>query len=352
MLGNKISKVWQLTTSISHATHIYWDEKKNDTSEINHKNAFAKWFDEFDGLRRLMNDAVSAKLEEMTQKTNNDEQKEKGKDVDENDNEEAEETSLNFLKMIADCLGLNHLKLNNKRINEEYMCCLGDSQSLGKKKMKEIKCSIYDTFASKMIENYYQTMHRDNGNNNENMTDDEIISNPTPCDDDDDDDCKNNDSDPDTTTSSSEEDMIDFQTCLDYFLNDNNTKNTTKHLDGFIMNSLYLRTIVDGIKCRSNIDALLDFNFGPANEFQLNKSELIILLLEISEESIHKKILSSAIEQRIPIPILYPMVQAITTRTATTSKINIDNKISVTADCYMRDILHLTSQSKVISMNE
>ena len=330
----------------SATNDVNYDEKKNDMDayDVNHENAFAEWFDEFGHLSRLMNDTVVAAKLETAQQVDSDEKTEKKDSIggNENENEEAEETSINFMKMIIDGLGLNHIKLNNSKINEEFLCCLGNSQSLGEERMKEIKYSIYNTFVSKMIKSYYNNMKNDNMDGSVPVL---VTGNPT-CEDDDDD-CND-----DTSSSSSELDSIDFQTYLDYFLNDKNNK--TKHLDGFMMNSSYLRTIVDGIKCRSNIDALLDFNFGPENEFQINKSQLIVLLLEISEESIHKKIISSAIEQRIPIPILYPMVQA---TTITTSKINIDNKNNkdnynkcmVTPDCYMRDILHLTSQSKVIS---
>ena len=173
---------------------------------------------------------------------------------------------------------------------------------------------------------------------------------------------------------SKNDDYVDY---LESYLNQNKYDNKySDNKTGFVLNEIFLRTIIDGIKCRSNIDRLIDFNFGPNNIFEINKSQLILLLLEISQESNHKKIISSAIEQRIPIPVLYAMGQVRTVATQTSAQVALqlevitpgaeikekekekevkqdanNSIINVKPQFYVRDILHLASQGKIICDN-
>ena len=154
--------------------------------------------------------------------------------------------------------------------------------------------------------------------------------------------------------------------------NKNNNNNSNSYFgNGFINSKKYTRCIVDAVKCRVGIKNLesflkIDLSDGIYN-FKLTISNLIALLLEISDPNIHQQIISSAIGQKTPIAILYPMCKISHLRhtsyaPSTESNNNRDNSNVVSnvshstnsnnnkiiqTDWYLRDILQLASKSKL-----
>ena len=254
------------------------------------------------------------------------------------DSSHIEDTKRKMIAMIIDSLGFNHLDPKGNKINEKDMCSLGRGDNLDPNRIEKlIETIISELLSKKIIKNHIQKnknrVATDNKNINTNNNEDpeNFESDDTKEDDfesDDPEGALQNIGDIKTPEEVEFIDQVKFYLQKEVFLS-----------EGFLLNKDYLSTIIDCIKCRGNIDDLIKFSFGPNNRsiFQLVPSELIILLLEISDPVVHKKIVSSAVEQHIPIPISYAMMEIKT----------IERDISL--DYYLRDILHLASQSKLIS---
>ena len=305
-----------------------------------HPNDFHRWFDE---LEEYVSDTKEVE-EENGNENKNDESR---KNIQ--FNWKTNEVAVNFVEMIVDCLGLNHISINNKKIDDKYMCGLGDPARLSIKEMKTLKLQIFSRIVSKVIAQQYQDFKNSNLNKNEIYGDDnddeaELME-------------MSDESSEESSDAPDDEDNKDeysYHKCLETYVNREMSNRKEKEndsnevLNGFMLDKNFLRTVIDAIKCRTSISTLIDFNFGPDNKFQIGESQVFSLLLEISQESTHKKLISSAIEQRIPIPILYVMGQINCARDNNNINNNNSNDLLIEAQFYLRDNLYLASQSKFI----
>ena len=117
--------------------------------------------------------------------------------------------------------------------------------------------------------------------------------------------------------------------------------------DGLLFRGQNKRRLVNVIKCRNNLSPEINVKIGLNCQFVLQCSDVIALYLELFDVSIHKKMIAAAIEQQIPIPIQYCMMQV---NYESNCGNNDEPSVGVIEyDSYIRDIIHLASQSKLLS---
>ena len=241
-------------------------------------------------------------------------------DNDGDDHLNLKEVKSNFAMMILDTLCINHS--NVKKVDERYFCGLGDCKNTSKDGMEDMisRNKLSDSIVSQQVMDWFDECGND-GNDDNGARDDE-------------------------------NDLLFSQILVKYM---NRNEGKEKIGNGYVTNKEYLRATIDSIKCRIDVNALLSFDFGAGYEYQATASDLLALLLEICDETIHKKIISAAIEQQIPIPVLYCMseVKVGQIKSKTKSKTKTKTKgekheLGVDIDSYVRDTLHLSSQSKLI----
>ena len=250
---------------------------------------------------------------------------------------------------ILDCLSVNV-----EKIDERYFWTLGDATYLTKNGMNKLKSSYVKNIPSNIvcgINNNNETKDDSNVNNDSDDSGSELSGDEGSGSHGGNGD---NDSD-DSGIDEPAENVPDFMDCFEAFLNDRRTTPTTPSapattvtkkeflVNGLLLRKDFLRGIVDGLKCRiglKNLESLIGIDFSNnIYKFELNCTNVISLLLEISSETIHQQIMSGAIEQQIPIPILYPMCNIHVTK----------SNSSVNVNYYLRDTLHLASQSKLMN---
>ena len=73
-----------------------------------------------------------------------------------------------------------------------------------------------------------------------------------------------------------------------YGHNDENVNNLLH--GGFMVNPTVLRAIIGCVKCRIGLQQLLEFELGYESQFEITQSNIFALLLERTEQSLHKKV--------------------------------------------------------------
>ena len=307
-----------------------------------------------------------------------------------------------FAWIIIDSIGISITKNENNEnvnnlINSDYYWKLSNSDTIFNNQInKDIESSIPSVLINNLMHgdnNNINNNNNNNGNSNDACVRTIDVDSDTES-------IVSNASDNDNSNNNNIDWFDCFAKYIDNICNDschntdnskNNKNNTTTNnndngnknnylVSGFINNVKYKRGIIDAIKCHVGIENLKSFiNFDFSNNiynFELTISNLIILLLEISHPNIHKNIISSAIAQNIPIPIIYPMCKITACRVVSNDK-NIDkhndnnsknkpdndsnrklemkdsnvdnNETTFSIDYYLRDILDLASKSKLIN---
>ena len=307
---------------------------------------------------------------------------------------------------VLDCLSINH---NNGELDERFFWTLGDGSYLSKKGMYQLKSDYLCNIPSNIVcgmddgdaESKDERQSEDDASNAEQKASPSPSGSPVASEAS----ASVQGSDPDDNDPSENE--PNFTEAMKTFLNkiikttgignnnknDNNNKIIATKADllanGFLLRRKYLRGIIDGLKCRiglKNLEKLINIDFSNnIHKFEINCSDLIVLLLEISNETIHQQIVSGAIELQIPIPILYPMcninvnlgdfeqklipnenpltstgaaTMITTPANNTADKPDLDistpnetstNTYDVNVDYYIRDTLHLASCSKLMN---
>lgn len=230
-----------------------------------------------------------------------------------------------FIQLIIDFLSLNHETYNI--VDDTFMCSLGEPRNITETGMKSLASHCGENTPCiemiKRVTSYLADLNKldqpNDGNNNDNDSDSDSSESSSVAKDSDDDDDDDDDNDDDvvvTSTSKSDHDndagskdkegefIQLLTTYVNMVANNNNNNNNDSsnskklsikdasngHCQGFLFNSDYLRAIIDAIKCRIKLDPLLLFDFGMNSQLQLNPTDLVALLLEICDQTVHKKV--------------------------------------------------------------
>ncbi|ETO00436.1 hypothetical protein RFI_37008, partial [Reticulomyxa filosa] len=208
-----------------------------------------------------------------------------------------------FVEITLDMVGVNHR--SNISINDSSLCCLGEASIVDHKEMESMK--------------------------EKSSNDELIVEEDDNEDDEDDDDEDDNDEDDENEEKDIFNQKINFGDLTKLLLEEEKNNLLSR---GFLQREDVQHSLLDALKCRIELKTFTKLDLGQKPKVQISCSDLITFLLEISDVITHKRILGPAVEQLIPIPIIYNMIE-------------IGRQQNI--HCFTRDIFKLASHAKMLS---
>ncbi|ETO11543.1 hypothetical protein RFI_25833, partial [Reticulomyxa filosa] len=181
-----------------------------------------------------------------------------------------------FVELVLDMLVINHR--SNIAINDASMCRLGNADFISHKKVEETIRTFSQKLPSVIIRKCDGQIQ--DGEENGSDSDSNESSN--------------------RKKNTTEDDASNLEELCEKLVTE---WKESKVLKGYLFNELIQRSVLDALKCRIDLKMYTKINY------QISCSNLIAFLLEICDAKIQKRILIPVVEQLIPIPIIYNMLE-------------------------------------------